>query len=519
MTLFVGLDTGLTSTKAAVFADDGRVISVATAPTPHSSTTHSSSMEDRRERDPYEHWKVAAGLLSRVVGHPAVDSHDIAAVAIAGHGDGLFLVDAQNQPVRPAVLSSDTRAAAILHRWSAEAWLPRALALGGAIPFAGSPAPLLRWFLDNEPSTLASARWMLPAKDWLRLCLTGHVASDPTDAPSSFYSAQSWDYSESLLDLYGMSGIGRLLPPILPSTGTAGEVTREAAASTGLRPGTPVITGLHDVAASHLGAAGQQSGHAVLIAGTFGVDLTLVDRPIMSTEITCRPGPRPGQWTLRRTSLASGANVVWAVDRLMAPMVDGEDRIGTAIELALADAPPNDQPIFLPYLFGGSGNAPRAASLLGIRAEHTTVDLLRAVIFGVTMNHRFDLDQLGMQEPISAVHLTGGAARSVAWAQLFADTLGLPVQVSSTEQSAALGATICAAVGVGSAPDLAAAFSSMRRVGSTIFPREDLRTRMDGLYDEFVRHFQSQLPDAGPETADHVISPRTVLSEPSSHVR
>lgn len=490
--LFVGLDTGLTSTKAAVFADDGTVVASAAASTPQSSP-----VGERRERDPWKHWRSAAAVLARVMSDSAVKSHKVAGLGLTGHGDGLCLVDSSNRPLHPEVLSSDRRSVPILERWSAEDRFSQAQALGGATPFAGSPAPLLKWFLDNEPAVFASASWMMSAKDWLRLCLTGQVASDPTDAPSSFFSVDSWNYSDELLELYEVGAIQPLLPPVQPSTAPAGEVTAEAEAATGVPIGTPVVTGLHDVVASHLGAAGQQTGHAAIIAGTFGVDLTLVDHPVRSPSATCRPGAQLGQWTLRRTSLASGANVVWAVERLTDHRAPSPDVIGAAIEMALSGTPPADQPTYLPYLFGGSSDAPAAASFHGLRSTHTGMDLLRAVLYGVTFNHRLDLERLRAVSGVSAVHLTGGAARSLQWSQLFADVLGQSIQLSSTHQSAALGAAACAAVGTDQASDLGTAFACMHGQESVIHPREVVRTRLDDLYAQYLSHLDHQVAYSG----------------------
>ncbi|WP_152364316.1 FGGY-family carbohydrate kinase [Microlunatus speluncae] len=469
--MILGLDSGLTSTKAVIFDHRGRVTGSATAPTPR------SELADRHsERDPDDHWATTARVIAdavRAAGHPDRSRpREIEAIALAGHGDGLYLVDDRLRPVGPAVLSSDTRATPILRRWATGDVFEQALRAGGTVPFAGSPAPLLAWFADHEPMALRRARWLLTAKDWLRARLTGSIATDPTDAASSFTDHGRWDYSDELLGLFGLSALRPKLPPIRPSASVAGTLTAAAAGLTGLPAGLPVITGLHDVTASHLGTAGPRLGQATVIAGTFGVNVALADRPVASARVTCRPGPVPGRWTLRRTSPASGANLDWAVSRF-APTGAIEGSVGPSVDRALAAPADDDAPCYLPYLFGGPWDGPQTASLLGLRAAHTEVDLLRAVLYGVTFTHRTDLELVCGLVPVETVHLAGGAAANPRWAQLFADVLERPIEVTGTGWSAALGAALCGAVAIGAAADLATAFALLSGARRVIEPDPD----------------------------------------------
>jgi sugar (pentulose or hexulose) kinase len=57
-------------------------------------------------------------------------------------------------------------------------------------------------------------------------------------------------------------------------------------------------------------------------------------------------------------------------------------------------------------------------------------------------------------ERVAELRLCGGQARSSFWVQMQADILGIPVLVSKNEEATALGAAVCAGVGVGIFPDL-----------------------------------------------------------------
>ena len=74
----------------------------------------------------------------------------------------------------PRFWATDSRA-----RRHAERFPDDVLPLTGQMPNAGSPAAICAWLRDREPRTLERVRWLLFAKDWLRLCLTGEPGTDP----------------------------------------------------------------------------------------------------------------------------------------------------------------------------------------------------------------------------------------------------------------------------------------------------------------------------------------------------
>ena len=101
----LGIDNGSTLVKAAVFTTDGREVSVAShkvdllAPCPGYS-----------EVDMHALWQLTAASIRDALAQAEVQPADILGVACTGHGNGLYLVDAQGQPVRPGIRGADTRA-------------------------------------------------------------------------------------------------------------------------------------------------------------------------------------------------------------------------------------------------------------------------------------------------------------------------------------------------------------------------------------------------------------------------
>ena len=206
----LGVDAGQTVTKAVLFDALGRAVALGRV-----DTHVAAPRPGWRERDMAATWREAANAIAACLRAAGVSGRDVAAVGLCGHNDGLYAVDASGTPVRPAILATDSRARAYVTRYRREGVADRALPLTGQSPFAGSPAAVCAWLRDHEPQSLNTARWLLFAKDWLRLCLTGEAATDLTEASASFTDVSSQDYSTDALALYGLSDIAEKLPPIL----------------------------------------------------------------------------------------------------------------------------------------------------------------------------------------------------------------------------------------------------------------------------------------------------------------
>ncbi len=458
--LLLGIDSGSTATKAALFAPDGRIVATDRVITPREPAP-----VGQVEQDPESQWITVAALVRSVLSAPGVDASQVAGVGLAARGDGVLLVDEVGRPVRPAILSSDTRAAGVVDDWRAEGVLDAILELTGQTPFPGSPAPLLDWLRRHEPDSLRAASAALAAKDWLRLRLTGTIATDRTDAGACFADADTQEYSDAALDAFGLGELRRLLPAIREPGEAAGTVSPSAAALTGLPAGIPVAAGMHDVIAAVTGSIGLEPRRLCVVVGTFGVNVELTTRPTRSPAVNSRSGPTRGLWAPRRTSRAAASNVDWALRAL------GVDDHGPrTLERVLGRAPDSSDPVYLPYLHGGNGGQPHGAAFLGLRGWHDRDHLLRAVVEGITFNHRHDVELLTGLLPADAVHVAGGAGRNEAWLQLFADVLARPVTASPHDDPGARGAAMCAAVASAVHPDLSSAIGAMRTSTVTVEP-------------------------------------------------
>jgi L-xylulokinase len=233
-----------------------------------------------------------------------------------------------------------------------------------------------------------------------------------------------------------------------------GVISNEASRLTGLKLGTPVATGLHDVTASTLGIGAHQPGMVGVIAGTYSINECVSTMPLTNDRWFCRNAIDPGYWNNMAISPASTTNYDWFLDTFCAADRELAKARGETIHAALA--PEIDtalsrasSALYHPYLFGSPFGAAPSAGFFGLRGWHNRGDLLAALLEGIVFNHRQHVDALRDTFPATEARLTGGASRNPTVAQLFADVLALPVTVTDTDEAAAWGAALCAGAAVG----------------------------------------------------------------------
>ncbi len=449
MPSLLGIDNGLTVTKAVVFDETGAVLAVARrriaqiVPAPR-----------HIERDIDGLWQATAQAIAEALSASGRPANDIAAVAATAHGDGAYLLDADNRPLGNGILSLDSRAGTISAEWEDNGVSAEALALTGQKPHASAPSTVLAWIKRHEPERYSRIANVLACKDWLRFCLTGTIGTDLTEASTSFTSVHSQTYDPSSLRLFGLEQLETALPPASRPDEIVGHATAQAAIATGLLQGTPVVAGIHDVTASALGIGGYSDGTVAIVAGTYSINEIVSRAPRIDGRWFCRNGIRPGEWNNMSISPASAANYDWFLDTLCGHERDSAESAGRSIHAAIgpeieaALGRPSTL-LFHPYLYGSPHGPTASAGFVGLRGWHDRGDMLRAVIEGIAFNHRVHVDALREGFATQEARLTGGISRNPMFAQIFADALAMPVTVTATDEAAAWGAALCAGSGAG----------------------------------------------------------------------
>jgi xylulokinase len=174
----------------------------------------------------------------------------------------------------------------------------------------------------------------------------------------------------------------------------------------------------------------------------------------------------PGGYHLMGVVLAAGGSLGWLRDKIVAAEADllaanGIDPFTTLLDQAATVPAGAEGLLFLPYLAGERSPHmdPHArGAWIGLSLAHDRRHLVRAMIEGVGFAYADCLERmraLGIEPP--GVMLTGGGARGELWRTILEAQLRVPLSTGSAAEGPALGAAILAQVGIGVAPDLAAA--------------------------------------------------------------
>ena len=250
---------------------------------------------------------------------------------------------------------------------------------------ACQPVSLLAWLRDNEPETMKNIRWVFECKDYVRFRLTGEARAEITDySGSGLMDLHTKSFSKELLSLFGIESVWDALPPLCASLDIAGHITPEAAALTGLLPGTPVIGGMFDIDACALAVNVTDETNICMIAGTWSINeyprrAPITDGSVLMNSLFCLPG----YYLIEESSPTSAGNNQWFIDRLLPELKAEAKAAGKSIYDILNDwvdsfAPGDFVPVFLPFLTASNVDPRARAAFVGLNASHSRREMARA---------------------------------------------------------------------------------------------------------------------------------------------
>jgi sugar (pentulose or hexulose) kinase len=446
MDLVVGLDSSTTATKAVAWTREGRAVAEGRAPVPMSTPAPGAF-----EQQPEEWWNSAAAALRQLTAQ--IEAARIAALAVSNQRETVGFLDKANRSVRPAMLWLDERCRPDVTRAAAELGAERLRKITGKTPDLTPALYSLAWLRRLEPRNFAATRSFVDVQGYLVLRLAGVRATSWGSAdPHGLFDLEAKRLSPEILAWIGL-GEDRFFPAQPPGT-VLGEVTAEAAATTGLRPGTLVVAGGGDGQAAGLGCAVLGGGRAYLnlgtavVSGVFGTACRT--DPAFRTETSLS-----GDGYIFETCLRTGMFLTdWVARRLFGLDPAGDPACYERLEAEASVLPPgSDGLLLLPYWSGVMSpfwNADARGALVGLAPDHGRGHVYRALIEGIALETALGYRAIeAAGEPVKEIVVIGGGAKSALWRRIFADATGREIVVSETVEASSLGAAMLAAVGAG----------------------------------------------------------------------
>lgn len=478
--VLIGIDAGTTTIKTVAFTEDGTEIA---------RTSRENSVIEPQpnwaEQDMNLIWAHTSETIQETV-DLIPENYEIAAVGITGQGGGCWLVDDTGKPIRNAIIWTDSRAADIVDEWRKTGIHDGLFEQFGYGVFPGLALPILQWFMNNEVDTLRDADTLLGCKDWIRYRLTDNLASDPTELSLIHFDPTAEQLDTDLPKNLRLPFLGDLAPPIESPTTLTGKITSDAAAETGLPEGTPVATGVFDVAASAFGSGVATPGDSSTVVGTTLqiqklLEIPQIDPPAVGYTLALGIN---GMGLRAMGAMTGTPNLDWARETI----ADGKSF--EDVESIARTAPSGaDGVVYHPYLSTAGEKAPfidpnARAGFTGLNPSHERAHLLRAIYEGLALSLRDCAE--GLPGEIGRTALSGGGTRSTLLCELFANCLDTTVVVPVGEEFGAKGAATLAAIAIGLHNDLKTAVSSMTSVEKRFCPSPEQVKRYDSLYDIYT---------------------------------
>ena len=488
--VILALDSGSQSSRALLFDRQGAVLAVGRGD--HAPMKHPE--EGAVEQDPVDIRDALFGSIRACLETWGGDVERIAGGALTTQRNTILPVAPDGTPLGDAVSWLDRRQApvdsepsravrAVLKVLGDDALVPRLLSK--SVP---------RQWRHRCPEVLEQLWKVAPLEAWLHHQLTGRLALAPGGCAGVFpfdTKKRTWKPKGLEHTLLGIRD--EWLPEVVEAGREIGRITAEASIATGLPEGLPLYACGGDKQAEALGA-GVRAGDRHVGAVSLGTASSIVipwRRPVQSrtyvwlTNASCEQA----SWSLEYMVYRGMWTVRWFATNFGGDLAGRAAAEGRPIEALLCDEAAATEPgaggvVTWPRWSPSLQHPEEVGAVLGLREVHTRGHVFRSLLEGIA----FDLRRgLGILESATGTRLRevrvgGGGSRSDVVVQILADVLGLPVARPRSEELAARGAALVAAVGAGVFPDLDAAVSAMVTPAPIVRPRPEVTARYEAVF-------------------------------------
>jgi L-xylulokinase len=490
MRYLMGIDNGGTFSKAALFDENGCQISVASVP-----TVTLTPRPGYTERDMEELWQVNAQAIRQAIENSNINPKDIAGVSFSGHGKGLYLVGKDKKPAYNGIVSTDARAWSYVKKWKEDKTAEKVYKKTFQDILACQPVSLLAWLKDNRPEVIENTQYIFAVKDYVRYRMTGEAYAEYTDfSGGNLVNLTTGQYDRELLSYMNLEEVYDKLPPLKHAADLCGAITKEVSELTLLPEGTPVAAGMFDVNACGIASGLSDEDKMCMIAGTWSINEFIAKKPVLNGTVSLNSMfCIPGYYLIEESSPTSAGNMEWFIRNLMSgENAEAKDKGKSIYDVTNAWVesiePQDNQIIFLPFLNGSNEDALAKGTFIGLTAYHNKKFMLRAVYEGIVFSHITHVKKLLQnREAPESIRLSGGAAHSDVWVQIFADALQIPIDVIEDKELGAQGAAIAAGIGVKIYQDYEDGIKKTVNITKTILPRPEYKDIYEKKYQTYRR--------------------------------
>jgi xylulokinase len=471
MNLWLTFDIGTTGTKAALLDEAQNVLA-----TSYSSYETTRDQNGKVEQNALDWWQAVSKTARDLASHSEFSK--TSSIVVTGQMQNVTLLNETGESLRPTILYSDSRAQAESQEVVARLGVDEIYNKTGNEQDSSSLLAKLLWLQHHESKIYKEAKYIfLGAADTIVFWLTGQAVTDTTTTSTTgLMDIEKKIYLEPFFATLGLEHLQPKLPTLQNGGQFAGHLTAIAARELKLSEGIPVYLAPGDAGSTTLGAGSGELSEAYAYLGTSGWIAFSSEERARERSLFTLAHPHPKRFIQIAPLLTAGGNLQWIRDLFSSN--EYESPISEALS---GEASPL---LYLPYLNGERCPVrdPLArGAFIGLSSTTTKAQMTKAVLEGIVFNYRHALQLLCPIFPKSLT-LTGGGTKSAQWCQLFADILGIPVQVMKDAEFVGVrGAQLSALVASGKRQDY-----KVNNECVIFEPNRELEPHYSKLYDAYL---------------------------------
>ncbi|MBN1319104.1 MAG: ribulokinase [Anaerolineales bacterium] len=358
--------------------------------------------------------------------------------------------------------------------------------------------------LENAPEVYSAADYIVEGADWVVWQLTGQLSRNTCTAgyKAAWNKKSGYPDRDFLLALHRDLGdlTEKIAGPIIPPGDLAGRLAPNITARLGLPAGIPVAAAIIDAHSAALGGGVSSPGTLFMIMGTSTCHMLLSDREVLVEGISgvVEDGIVPGFFGYEAGQASVGDIFGWFVEHgAPAEVHQIAIREYKSIHEILTDQASRLKPgqsglIALDWWNGCRTplvDGDLSGALFGYSLQTTPAEIYRALIESTAYGTRL-ISELFRDGGVKVDKLKagGGLTKNHLLLQIYADVIGMPVEVDSSQYASAQGAAMLGAVAGGVYSTLVDAIEVMAPPPSrVIYPDAGHKSIYDSLYQEYVR--------------------------------
>ena len=445
----LALDQGTTSSRAIIFDNAGKIVSVA-----QKEFTQIYPKAGWVEHDPMEIWGTQSGVAREVLDKAGITANQIAAIGITNQRETTVVWDKNTgKPVYNAIVWQCRRTAPICDELKAKGLAETIRNKTGLVVDAYFSGTKVKWILDNVEGARERAKngelCFGNIDTWLIWNLTKgkvHVTDYSNASRTMLFNIHELAWDKEILEELDIPEA--MLPEAKASSFVYGETDKEIFGAE-----IPIAGAAGDQQAALFGQACYKPGMA---KNTYGTGCFMLmntgEKAVASSNglLTTIAWGLNGkvEYALEGSIFIAGASVQWLRDELKII-----DNAAASEEMAAAVADTNG--VYVVPAFVGLG-APywdmyARGSILGLTRGANRNHIVRATLESIAYQTRDVLEAMQEDSKINlqALKVDGGAVANNFLMQFQADILGVPIYRPEVTETTALGAAYLAGLAVG----------------------------------------------------------------------